>query len=117
MSITSYAELQAAVADWMNRADLTAVIPSFIANAEARLNRRIRCRAMETSTSLALNTEGQATLPADYLEWRFLTVATTPASVPEFVEPDSPEFQYKHRPYAPPQFFSIMGTTMNWGGA
>lgn len=112
MPITTYSELQQAVADWMNRADLSATIPNFIANAEARLNRRIRCRAMETSTSLSLNTEGQATLPNDYLEWRFLTVATSPASVPEFVEPDSPEFQYRHRPYAPPQYFSIMGTTI-----
>lgn len=112
MAISTYSELQQAVADWMNRSDLTAVIPNFIGNAEARLNRRIRCRAMETSSALSLNSDGQATLPADYLEWRFLTVATTPASVPEMVEPDSPEFQYKHRPYAPPQYCAILGSTI-----
>ena len=40
MPITTYSELQQAIADWMNRADLSATIPNFIANAEARLNRK-----------------------------------------------------------------------------
>ena len=39
MSITNYTELQAAIADWLNRSDLTNVIPDFIALVDARLNR------------------------------------------------------------------------------
>lgn len=31
MTITTYTELKAAIADWLLRDDLTAVIPSFIA--------------------------------------------------------------------------------------
>jgi hypothetical protein len=33
MSITTYTELQQAIADWLERADLTACIPDFIASA------------------------------------------------------------------------------------
>ena len=37
--ITTYAELQAAIADWLNRSDLASVIPTFIELVDARLNR------------------------------------------------------------------------------
>ena len=37
--ITTYAELQTTIADWLNRSDLTDVIPTFIELVDARLNR------------------------------------------------------------------------------
>lgn len=42
--VTTYATLQTAIADWLNRSDLTAVIPNFIQNAEQRLKRDPRVR-------------------------------------------------------------------------
>ena len=36
MAISTYSELQSAVADWLNRTDLTVVIPSFVTLAEAK---------------------------------------------------------------------------------
>jgi len=42
MAITTYAELQTAVGRWLQRTDLTSVIPDFIANAEAEFNRTLR---------------------------------------------------------------------------
>ena len=53
MAITTYAELQAAAANWLVRADLTARIPEFIALAEARLNRVMRARLAEVEVSLS----------------------------------------------------------------
>jgi hypothetical protein len=47
MAITTYAELQAAAANWLVRGDLTARIPEFITLAEARLNRVLRARMAE----------------------------------------------------------------------
>lgn len=38
MAITNLGELKASVADWMNREDLTSVIPDFIRMAEVRIN-------------------------------------------------------------------------------
>lgn len=42
--INDYATLQAAIADELARADLTAAIPNFIQLAEADLNRQVRTR-------------------------------------------------------------------------
>ena len=69
MAITTYAELQAAAANWLVRADLTARIPEFIALAEARLNRVMRARLAETEVALSA-TLGSRTisLPAGFTE-------------------------------------------------
>ena len=42
MSITTYTELKAAIADWLLRDDLTSVIPTFISLAESQFQREIR---------------------------------------------------------------------------
>ena len=42
MSITTYAELKSAIGDFLNRDDLTAVIPTFVSLAEARIARDLR---------------------------------------------------------------------------
>ena len=42
MAITTYAELQSSIADFLDRDDLTSVIPTFISLAEADMNRQIR---------------------------------------------------------------------------
>ncbi|MFC3070516.1 phage adaptor protein [Phenylobacterium soli] len=62
MAITTYAELQAAAANWLVRADLTARIPEFIALAETRLNRALRTRLAETEQPLT-GVVGARTIP------------------------------------------------------
>jgi len=47
--ITDYASLQAEVAGWLARADLTSQIPTFIQLAEARFNRDVRVREMQAT--------------------------------------------------------------------
>jgi hypothetical protein len=46
MALSNYTELKAAVADWLDRTDLTARIPDFIRLAEVTINRRLRERGM-----------------------------------------------------------------------
>ncbi len=48
MAISNYSELKAAIADWLNRSDLTDSIPDFIALAETRHKRDFKIRRMET---------------------------------------------------------------------
>ena len=58
MPIATYTDLQSSVADWLNRSDLSAVIPTFIQLAEAKFNRELRTRDMLTRSeaiSLELN--------------------------------------------------------------
>lgn len=61
MAITTYAELQAAAANWLVRADLTARIPEFITLAEARLNRLLRARLAAVEQGL-IATVGMRTI-------------------------------------------------------
>ena len=51
MAINTYGTLQTAVANWLDRDDLSARIPEFIALSEAIFNRTLRIRAMETTVS------------------------------------------------------------------
>ncbi len=77
MALATYSDLQAAVADWLERADLAGRIPDFITLAESRLNRMLRLRLMETEMALTA-TAGARTmiLPAGFTEpvalWREL---------------------------------------------
>lgn len=69
MAISTYDELKAAVANWMDRSDLSSRIPTFISLAEARFKRKLRVREMETTTTVAM-TAGQdyIALPTGYVE-------------------------------------------------
>ncbi len=86
MSITTYSELQSAVTNWLDRTDLSSRIPEFIAMYEAQVNRRLRVRQQETSTTLT-PTAGVATLPTDYLEWKRVTWTGSPTRELDYVTP------------------------------
>lgn len=73
MALTNYTELQASVADWLNRQDLSAQIPDFIAMAEARFNRELRLNSMLKRDTTVATTDYVA-LPADWLEHVAVTV-------------------------------------------
>ena len=69
MAITTYAELQAAAANWLVRADLTARIPEFITLAEVRLNRSLRARRAEVEQALSATIGSRSiALPAGFAE-------------------------------------------------
>ena len=67
MSITTYAELKTAIASWLNRDDLTSVIPDFIALTEAALNRDLRHLQMIDRDDATIDTRF-VQLPSDHLE-------------------------------------------------
>lgn len=52
MSITTYAELKTAIADYSHRSDLESKIPDFIVLAEARLSDMLLLRNMEVETTI-----------------------------------------------------------------
>lgn len=75
MAITTYAELQTALANYTHRDDTTARIPEFIQMGEADLNRKIRTVDMETraTTTTATDTRFIA-LPSGYMEIRSIYI-------------------------------------------
>ena len=67
MAITTYAELQSSIADFLNRDDLASVATSFISLAEADMQRRVRHWRMEKRSTAELDTQYSA-IPADFVE-------------------------------------------------
>ena len=58
MALSNYSELQASIAGWMERSDMTAVIADCITLAEARLNRELG--PVETDASLTGTVDSRA---------------------------------------------------------
>lgn len=77
MAISTYSELKTAVANWLNRSDLTSYVPDFIALGEARIYRELRIRAMEASLSSAI-ASGVIAVPSDYVEMKHAYVDGSP---------------------------------------
>jgi hypothetical protein len=113
MAIATYTDLQASIASWLHRSDLTAVIPDFITLAEARMNGDLVSRSMETTTPI-LTVAGNrfATLPTDMLEMkRLMLSATSPTRVLEYKSPDqllqdAPDISATGEPVA----FTVIGS-------
>lgn len=108
---TTYDGLRAEIADWLNRADLAAVVPTFIALAESYFDKAIRAREMLTTVALDA-TDGSAPLPANMAE--LLTVRSLTrdnlklefASPREAIEVESVD---RSRPLA---FYTIVGASL-----
>lgn len=67
MSISTYAELKAAIADFLNRDDLASATGTFISLAEADIQRKIRHWRQEKRSTAEIDTQYSA-IPADFLE-------------------------------------------------
>ena len=89
MALGTFTELKDAIADWLDRSDLTARIPDFITLAEARLNRDLRIRPMEVRSSME-TTSGQRyfNLPGGYLQMRYMLMNTNPITPLEYITPE-----------------------------
>jgi hypothetical protein len=80
MAITTYAELQTAVENWLKRSDLDSIIPDLIMLGEKRIFREIRARSMETALNSTI-ASGVIALPADYLDLKFAYVDGAPVKL------------------------------------
>ena len=81
MAITTYGELQTAIANWLQRSDLTSRLPEFIALAEDRVAHDLRIREMETTSDVTITASTTTTaLPTNFLGLRrmYLNVSGAP---------------------------------------
>ena len=111
MALTTYTELKASIADWLNRTDLTAEIPDFISLAEAQIERQLRTRQMLSRTTLTIDSEFEST-PADLLEVRALKLTgTNPITPLTFMTMDSLDEQSTiDLGSGKPKFFTVVGS-------
>ena len=69
MAINTFTTLKTAIADFLNRDDLTSAIENFIALAEAQINRDIRHWKMETRSSGQQSASDEySQIPANWME-------------------------------------------------
>lgn len=111
MAITTYAELQTAVADFAHRSDLTTVLPTLVRLAEDVIYADLDSRQQDTIASLSTvaNTETVA-LPTDFMSFRSLSVSSgTRHETLTFLTPTqySQEFQYDYT--GTPRAYTIIG--------
>jgi hypothetical protein len=111
MAITTYAELQTAIGNWLDHSLFTARIPEFITLFEACANRRLRVRQQETSTNLTPS-GGSVALPSDYLSWRRVTWTGSTRVELEYVHPSYLQAAYPTSPAGVPHFFTVEGSTL-----
>lgn len=80
MSLTTYAQLQTAVTNWLHRDDLASIVPDLITIGEKRIFRTVRTREMETALTGTI-ASGVIPIPADYLAIKFAYLAMTPVAL------------------------------------
>ena len=108
MSISTYAELQTALSNWLDRSDLSARAPEFIALCEDTLNRRLRVRGMENRATATVSSEYVA-LPTGFLEMRNFQLNTSPKQSLQYVTPEHIDKFWIGSTTGRPQFYTFIG--------
>jgi len=110
MALSTYAELKASVADWLNRSDLTSAITDFVSLAESQMERDLRTRQMIVRANATVNTEYSA-LPDDYLEAKsFKLTGTNPISPLVFQSINAmDDLQVSYTSSGQPKYFCVIG--------
>ena len=104
-TITNYATLQSAIADYLNRADLTAQIQTFIQFCEADLNTRLRSREMIVNATAT--SDGQfVSLPPDWLEAINMMIVGGQSPL-RYITPDEADVINKAQTYTSTRFYSM----------
>lgn len=85
MALDTFANLKSAIADELDRDDLTSQIPQFITLAEARHKRDIRIKEMINRSSITVDSR-QISLPTGILETISFRLLTNPVTVLRYVD-------------------------------
>jgi len=116
MAISNYTELKTAVANWLDRDDLTERIPEFIALAEARFNRVLRLRSMETKeTASTVAGQRNLALPTSYIQMRNFQVNTSPLTTLSYVTPEIYDRVWGGSTTGTPKFYTILANEVSFG--
>tara|TARA_R100000664_G_C2707374_1_gene105454 strand:- start:182 stop:808 length:627 start_codon:yes stop_codon:yes gene_type:complete len=120
MAIDTYANLKSTIATYLNRDDLTANIPDFIALTEKRLNRELRVREMinsDTSITTVSGTQSYS-LPTGFIEAITVIFQSDPFVTLPFTS--NHDFYKKYNSSVAsgsPSFFTIVGDKIKLGVA
>ena len=113
MALDTFAGLKATIADYLNRDDLTSIIPSFISIAEAKFNRKLRVRQMVKRATATLDTAFFA-FPSDFLQAKEFQLNTNPITYLEFITEKQGDLlrQDSFIAAGQPKYYTIVGTQL-----
>lgn len=113
VSIATYTQLQTAIGSWLLRSDLSATIPTFIAMAEARMNRDKRLRVSDAIVRDSLTVTGQFTaLPSDFKQMINVERDADPVIPLEYKSPQGMDAVRNVEGTGAPRFYCIHGTEL-----
>ena len=113
MALATYDDLKAAIADWLNRTDLTAQIPDFIALTEASLNRDLRTREMVTTASLTVTAGNALVAMTDAMaEVRSVVLRTNPKAVLQYLTLQALDARYALSVSGKPSAYTVSGAAL-----
>ena len=117
MSIGTFAELKTAAANWLDRSDLTDRIPEFIALAEARFNRILRIRDMETVSTAISTTAGtrEYSLPTGFVQMKEFHLTTDPITPLSYITPEMMSRMWAGSTTGKPMVFTIIADNVRLG--
>ena len=107
MALSNYTELQASVADFLNRGDLTSVIPDFVTMTEAEFNRTLRVSDMSVRTRAPLDSQ-YVKLPDDFLGMRNIDLLTDPVTPLTYKNLQNLDIHRSNDATGKPLYYSIM---------
>lgn len=110
MSLTTYTELQTAIANRADRDDLTSDIPDFIRLCEAELNNQLRVSQMEQRATSS-SSEEYLTLPADFLAMRSIRINGDTRYTLQAMSPDQMDMKHQTGTSRPSRY-AIVGDTI-----
>ena len=113
MALDTYSGLKTTIADYLNRDDLTSIVPSFISLAEAKFNRKLRLRQMVKRATTTLDTAFFA-FPSDFLQAKEFQLNTNPITYLEFVTEKQGDLMRQDAIIASgkPKYYTIVGTQL-----
>ena len=110
MSISTYAELKTAIANFLARDDLTDQIPNFIQLAESRMNRELETREQQKRVTATLTSGDEyIALPTDMREIREVKLNTSPINVLTYYSPVGLDQSYGTTSTGKPSGYSVVG--------
>ena len=117
MAIGTYDELKTAVANWLDRDDLTDRIPEFIALAEARFNRLLRTRDMETVSTAISTAAGtrEYSLPTGFVQMKEFHLTTDPLTPLAYITPEMMTRIWAGSGRGKPEVFTIIADNVRLG--
>ena len=113
MAITTYAELQTSVANFLARDDLTAQIPDFIALAEARMGRELDTRSqIKRATAETVAGAEFIDLPTDLRKIQGIKVNSNPVKLLDYATPYDYYNLTPSNGTGTPSYYTVVGTAI-----